>query len=64
MSNQMEHLSNLDTYFYGYRNGLDLTDDTWMKIGKQNHPEQWLGAYELECSLYVYRDMIQDNYIT
>lgn len=59
----MEQIDSLRAYFEHYKSSLNLKDETWMKIGKQNQPEAWLGAYELECSLYVYRAMILDRYI-
>jgi hypothetical protein len=59
----MEHINSLGVYFQHYGSCLNLKDETWMKIGKQNQPENWLGAYELECSRYVYRAMILDRYI-
>lgn len=59
----MERIDSLCAYFQQYKSSLNLTDETWMKIAKQNQPEAWLGAYELKCSLYVYRVMILDRYI-
>lgn len=58
----MGRIDSLCAYFQQYKSNLNLKDETWMKIAKQNQPEAWLGAYELECSLCVYRAMILDSY--